>query len=155
MIIREFSRSFLRGCGAFILSICALNVLPVAVQAQRLKPIDDPAFATNDKVVNIRPECPGLFIPRVFETRFQGMIPVYAINVTNKSNKRYTVKYDMVLTQRGDGVMLRGRRETITQTKEFSVRPNTAVEFLVAEKRSGSWTVESIDAIDVFKCEGI
>lgn len=155
MITWNFSRSFWQSCGAFLLSLLSLNVLPDTAQAQRLKPIDDPAFATNDKVVNIRPECPGLFIPRVFETRFQGMIPVYAINVTNKSNKRYTVNYDMVLTQRGDGVMLRGRRETITRTKEFAVRPNTVVEFLIAEKRTGSWTVESIDAIDVFKCEGI
>lgn len=155
MFIRKLSRSFLRGCGIFTLSFSGFHFLTDVAHAQRLRPIDDPAFATNDKVVNIRPECPGLFIPRVFETRFQGMIPVYAINVTNKSNKRYTVNYDMVLTQRGDGVMLRGRRDTITRTKEFAVRPNTVVEFLIAEKRTGSWTVESIDAIDVFKCEGI
>lgn len=126
---------------------------PISVQAQSGS-INDPRSATNDPVVKFRAECPGLFIPRVFESKFQGLVPGYTMYVTNKSTKRYTVKYDMVYTQRGDGVLMRGRKEQLTSEKGFTIRPNTMMQFWLEQKQSNPYTIERIDAIDVFECDG-
>ena len=124
---------------------------PVVVKAQ---PINDPRASTNDAKVLFRTECPGLFIPRVFEAKFQGLVPGYTMYVANKSNKRYTVKYDMLYTQRGDGVLMRGRKESLSEEKTFNIRPNTMMEFWLAEKEDSPYTIVSIDGIEVFECVG-
>jgi peptidoglycan hydrolase-like protein with peptidoglycan-binding domain len=116
--------------------------------------IDDPRAATNDGKVLFRAKCPGLFIPRVFESKYQGLIPGYAMYVVNKSEKRYTVKYDMVYTRRGDGILLRGRKGRFSSEKDFTIRPNTMVEFWLAKKVESPYTIESIDGIEVFECDG-
>jgi hypothetical protein len=74
--------------------------------------------------------------------------------VVNKSNKRYRVKYDLLYTQRGDGVLMRGRRETLSEEKGFVVRPNSITQFWLAEKTNSPYTVESIDKVEVFECDG-
>ena len=124
---------------------------PIVVNAQ---PINDPRASTNDAKVSFRTECLSLFIPRVFESKFQGLVPGYTMYVANKSNKRYTVKYDMLYTQRGDGVLMRGRKESLSEEKTFTIRPNTMMQFWLAEKESSPYTIVSIDGIEVFECVG-
>ncbi len=92
------------------------------------------------------------------------MIPVYAMAVLNNSTKRYSVKYDLVYekgtaavaTKKVFGTVLPGRRgyaETLTETKAFSVRPDTLTEFLILEKNQGAGSqITAIKSVDVFKC---
>lgn len=140
---------------ATILALAFISAgLPIAVDAQPTSGINDPRAATNHAVVKFRATCPGLFIPRVFESKFQGLVPGYTMYVVNKSDKRYTVKYDMLYTQRGDGVLMRGRRESLSSEKGFTIRPNTMMQFWLAEKSNSPYTIESIDGVEVFECEG-
>lgn len=44
---------------------------------------DSQRSAGNDPVVKFRASCPGLSITRVFESKFQGLVPGYAMHVTN------------------------------------------------------------------------
>lgn len=128
--------------------------LPATTHAQPTSSINDPRAATNHAVVKFRATCPGLFIPRVFESKFQGLVPGYTMYVVNKSDKRYTVKYDMLYTERGDGVLMRGRKESLSSEKGFTIRPNTMMQFWLAEKSNSPYTIESIDGIEVFECAG-
>lgn len=128
--------------------------LPMAVYAQAKGGIDDPRSATNDAKVLFRTDCPGLFIPRVFESKFQGVVPGYTMYAVNKSKKRYSVKYDMLYTKRGDGMLLKGRRKSLSSEKEFNIRPNTMLQLWLSEKVKSPYTVESIDKIEVFECVG-
>lgn len=121
-------------------------------------------LSRNHASVNFQVSCPGLYIPKVYEKRYQNMIPVYAMAVLNNSTKRYSVKYDLVYekgtgavaTKNVFGTILPGRQgyaETLTETKNFSVRPGALTEFLLIEKSQGSGSqITEIKAVDVFKC---
>lgn len=126
----------------------------MAVDARDTGGIDDPRAATNDPKVLFRTKCPGLYIPRVFESKYQGLVPGYTMYVVNKSDKRYTAKYDMLYTQRGDGILLKGRKQSLSSEKDFAIRPNTMMQFWLTEKVNSPYTIESIDGIEVFECVG-
>lgn len=106
----------------------------------------------NDSRVNYQASCPELFIPYIGEKRFQDIIPVYAMQVLNNSDKRYSVKYDLVYGQKTENVLGR-HKETLIETKEFRIRPGAGIEILLAEvSQGGGARITSIDAIDIFEC---
>jgi peptidoglycan hydrolase-like protein with peptidoglycan-binding domain len=121
-------------------------------------------LSRNDASVNFQVSCPGLYIPKVYEKKYQGMIPVYAMAVLNNSSKRYSVQYDLVYTEGTDavpskrvfGTTFTGRQgysRTQTETKDFAVRPGTFTEFLLIEKNQGAGAkITGIEVVDVFKC---
>lgn len=115
---------------------------------------DSQRSAGNDPVVKFRASCPGLSITRVFESKFQGLVPGYAMHVTNNSDRRYVVKYDMIYTQRADGVLMRGQRSVLTLEKSLTIRPQTTAQFWLAEKTNRPYTIESINGVEVFECSG-
>jgi hypothetical protein len=92
------------------------------------------------------------------------MIPVYAMAVLNNSTKRYSIQYDLVYekgteavaTKRVFGTTLPGRQgyaETLTETKNFTVRPGSLTEFLLIKKNQGGGSqITKIKAVDIFKC---
>lgn len=114
--------------------------------------------------VNFQVSCPGLYIPKIYEKKYQNMIPVYAMVVLNNSTKRYSVNYDLVYkkgtkavaTKNVFGTTLPGRQgfaNTLTETKDFSVRPGALTEFLLIKKYQGAGSqITEIKAVDVFKC---
>ena len=121
-------------------------------------------LSRNYASVNFQVSCPGLYIPKIYEKKFQNMIPVYAMAVLNNSTKRYSVNYDLVYekgtkavaTKNVFGTILPGRHgfaETLTETKNFSVRPGALTEFLLIKKYQGGGSqITEIKAVDVFKC---
>lgn len=131
-----------------------LEAARLAAQAPANGGNDNPRSTVNAAVVKFRASCPGLFITRVFESKFEGLIPGYAMHVVNNSDRRYVVKYDMVYTQRADGVLMRGRRSVLTTEKSFTVRPQTTTQFWLEQKTSSPFTIESINGIEVFECSG-
>lgn len=121
-------------------------------------------LSRNHASVNFQVSCPGLYIPKVYTKKYRNMIPVYAMAVLNNSTQRYSVKYDLVY-EKGTGAVasknvfgtiLPGRpgyAETLTETKNFSVRPGSMTEFLLIEKNQGAGSqITEIKAVDVFKC---
>lgn len=118
----------------------------------------------NDAIVNFQVSCPGLYIPKVYEKMYQGMVPVYAMVVLNNSSKRYSGQYDLVYKKGADavpsknvfGTTFAGRQgysETLTETKDFTVRPGALTEFLLIMKNQDAGAkITGIEAIDVFKC---
>lgn len=121
-------------------------------------------LSRNHPSVNFQVSCPNLYIPKVYEKKYQNLIPVYAIAVLNNSTKRYSVEYDLVYvegtkavaTKRVFGTTLPGRQgyaKTLTETKSFTARPDTFTEVLLIEKnqRAGS-QITKIEAVDIFKC---
>lgn len=121
-------------------------------------------LSRNHASVNFQVSCPNLYIPKIYEKKHQNMIPVYAMAVLNNSTKRYSVQYDLVYevgtgavaTKRVFGTTLPGRQgyaETLTETKNFTVRPGSSTEFLLIKKGQGAGSqVTKIKAVDVFKC---
>ena len=118
----------------------------------------------NDASVNFQVSCPGLYIPKVYEKMYQGMVPVYAMVVLNNSSKRYSGQYDLVYKKGADavpsktvfGTTITGRQgysETLTETKDFTVRPGALTEFLLIMKNQDAGAkITGIEAVDVFKC---
>ena len=118
----------------------------------------------NDASVNFQVSCPGLYIPKVYEKMHQGMVPVYAMAVLNNSNKRYSVQYDLVYKKGADavpsktafGTTFTGRQgysETLTETKDFTVRPGAlTVVYLIMKNQDAGAKITGIEAVDVFKC---
>ena len=121
-------------------------------------------LSRNDANVNFQVSCPGLYIPKVYEKKYQGMVPVYAMDVLNNSSKRYSVQYDLVYKKGADavpskrvfGTTMTGRKgysQTLTETKKFAVRPGIFAEFLLIKKHQGAGvTITGIKSVDVFKC---
>jgi peptidoglycan hydrolase-like protein with peptidoglycan-binding domain len=121
-------------------------------------------LSRNHASVNFQVSCPDLYIPEVYEKKHRNVIPVYAMVVLNNSTKRYSVQYDLVYEEGAEaigakrvfGTTVAGREgyaATMTQTKNFTVRPDTFTEFLLIEKNKGSGTqIKRIAAVDVFKC---
>jgi len=121
-------------------------------------------LSRNYASVNFQVSCSGLYIPKIYEKKYQNMIPVYAMVVLNNSTKRYSVNYDLVYekgtkavaTKNVFGTILPGRQgfaNTLTETKNFSVRPGALTEFLLIKKYQGSGSqITKIKAVDVFKC---
>lgn len=121
-------------------------------------------LSRNHTSVNFQVSCPDLYIPKIYEKKHQNMVPVYAMAVLNNSTKRYSVQYDLVYekgtgavaTKRVFGTTLPGRQgyaETLTETKNFTVRPRTLTEFLlIKENQGGGSQITKIKAVDIFKC---
>lgn len=124
-------------------------------------PVRAPAPAapqySNDPRVSFRASCPGLYITRVYETRYEGMIPSYALDFVNTSDNRYEVSYDLTYTQRGEGPYLGRSVKSYTDEKHFTSRggnPDTSYTIWLAEKQvNGAYVISSIDKVEVFKCE--
>lgn len=121
-------------------------------------------LSRNHASVNFQVQCRDLFIPDVFEEKFRGLIPVYSMVVLNNSSRRYTVEYDLVYERNKEAVRSKdvfgtriagqpGYSETLTDTKQFSVRPSALTKFTIIEKgQSDGVQVGQIKAIDVFRC---
>lgn len=111
----------------------------------------------NDPRVSFRATCPGLYIVRVYETRYEGMIPVYAMDYVNVSDNRYVVSYDLTYTQRGEGLYLGRSVQSLTEERQFTARggdPQSIYTIHLAKKRiSGAYFIASMDKLEVFKCE--
>lgn len=121
-------------------------------------------LSRNHPSVNFQTECQDLFIPEVREEKFRNLVPVFSMIVLNNSSNRYTVEYDMVYTKTADSVPTRnlfgttitgraGYSETLTETKKFSIRPGAFTKFTLIERNQTDGTdVDSIEAIDIFRC---
>ena len=110
-------------------------------------------LSTNDKRVEFRSNCEGLFIPEVKRTKFQGLIPVYSMFVLNNSKNRYAVKYDLTLLEKTQSYSINSTSQ-YTEERDFIVRPESFVKFDIAEqKHSGGRTIADVQKIVVLKCE--
>jgi hypothetical protein len=143
-------------------------IAPVVVQnASRLRPALPPVPArapassvpqySNDPKVSFRTPCPGLYIVKVYETRYEGMIPAYAMDFVNVSDNRYSVSYDLTYTQRGQGIHLGRSVESLTEERHLTSRGgnNRAMytTLLAKKQTSDAYFISSIDKVSVFKCE--
>jgi hypothetical protein len=110
-------------------------------------------LSKNDKLVEFRPQCEGLFIPEVKRTMFQGLIPMYSIFVLNNSKNRYSVKYDVTFLERTQNVLVNSA-EQFTEEKSFVVRPGTYTKFEIAEQNhSGGRKIAAVRKIVVLRCD--
>ena len=110
-------------------------------------------LSKNEKRVQFRPQCEGLFIPEVKRTMFQGVIPVYSIIVLNNSKNRYSVKYDVTFLEKTRNVIVNSASQ-FTEEKSFVVRPETATKFDIAkQEHGGGRTVADVLKIVVLSCD--
>lgn len=110
-------------------------------------------LSKNEKRVEFRPKCEGLFIPEVKRTMFQGVIPVYSIVVLNNSKNRYSVKYDVTFLEKTRNVIVNSTAQ-FTEEKSFVVRPETATKFDIAKQdHGGGKTVADVLKIVVLSCD--
>lgn len=111
-------------------------------------------LSRNDSVVEFRRSCPGLFIPIVRSSRFEGVVPVYVMRVLNNSSKRYSIKYDLTMRERTSNVLVRSISE-FTEERNFVMRPNSYTEFILA--KSGQYgagrQIIGIQRLVVLSCE--
>lgn len=110
----------------------------------------------NDPRVRFRATCPGLYIIKVYETQYEGMIPAYALDFVNVSDARYEVSYDLTYTKRGSGPYLGHSVKSYTEERHFTSRPNRGGEvytIMLAKKNDGAYFIASMDAVEVFKCD--
>jgi len=110
-------------------------------------------LSKNEKRVEFRPKCEGLFIPEVKRTMFQGLVPVYSIIVLNNSKNRYSVKYDVTFLEKTRNILVNSAAQ-FTEEKSFVVRPDTATKFDIAKQdHGGGRTVADVLKIVVLSCE--
>lgn len=141
----------LRVAFSFAAAIGALGYASAGLSQPQQEP------TANDPRVTVSANCPELLIFSIDEVRYQGLIPTWAFSYRNYSSNRYKIYYDVTYTQRFDGVLMRGRREQKTVEQSLVVRPVPRGKYrqrMIIDKTPTSISVvESIDSLEVYKCE--
>ena len=109
-------------------------------------------LAYNDSRVEISNKCSGLFVPKVFRKKVEGVIPVYVMHVYNQSQNRYSVTYDVTFSEEKRNV-LGNFDSTYTREKTMTVRAGDLVEVTLIQVNQGRGAkISDVSKIDVFSC---
>lgn len=107
---------------------------------------------TNNSVVKFSKSCPGLSIPKVFLENYKGLVEQFSMIVSNKSNYRYTLNYDMTYTRQGRGGYIGTAKEQHIESKSMVATPDTDLVVRLIHANSSTHRVISIDKIAVYRC---